>query len=667
MMTTPSFNTANNPERYNTNLRPTYKANNAKALPSDTSMALPLPVTLQKEGETPLPELPFSSKQGVQAQHGSQYSMFTDAIPPRLELRNTRSKEGLSQFNKSGDNVVQAKDYKGSVKLNQQVQNGQNQDARFDGVQGNVTINQEGRSSKGNEIVLKDVVGSTTLQSFNAIGDVYIEGTGMKGLVSINASTNPSGINKIDLKDLRLGASIRALGSSDMAIDQAQDSISLNVKGRQGQVEDFRIKVSNVKSDKINTIRLEGQKEDSAWVDLAGNTNASEVFLQGIGNTVFINGKNNQKDILHVEGDAILDLTQLDDNDTVVTHLADGSTVSKSVTQLNELKLLRTMTPQKATQLLKDNFGAFESLLDADKSRKDNLASFDELVAYTKLPTADPSVKAAAQFYINNRATTFDVAEGINTDGRKDKMISLEDVSRFNRVLDGKEELPLPKTAAELQVLDAIKNMTALQATTILKNNFSLFESLMDGNKNNKDNVAQFGELVAYTQLASADPLVKAAAQYFIDHRAETFDRMEVGNDERRSLFGIGAPKDGIFSLGEMTKFETALKGYEAAKILKTNFSAFESLKDNNPNRKDNLASFEEIVAYSQLSGLDPSIKAAAQFFVDNRTTTFDVAEGINAGGRRDGLISLDEMDKFSQQLPNVSNPIPAGIPRLFF
>jgi hypothetical protein len=69
----------------------------------------------------------------------------------------------------------------------------------------------------------------------------------------------------------------------------------------------------------------------------------------------------------------------------------------------------------------------------------------------------------------------------------------------------------------------------------------------MDNDKNRKDNIAQFGELVAYTQLTTTDPLIKAAAQYFMDHRAETFDQMEGINDRGR--------KDGIFSLDEMTKF----------------------------------------------------------------------------------------------------------------
>jgi hypothetical protein len=41
-------------------------------------------------------------------------------------------------------------------------------------------------------------------------------------------------------------------------------------------------------------------------------------------------------------------------------------------------------------------------------------------------------------------------------------------------------------------------------------------------------------------------------------------------------------------------------------------------------------------------------IKAAAQYFIDHRTETFDIMEGLNVGGAKDGIFSLDEMTKFA-------------------
>ncbi|MCS6266007.1 MAG: hypothetical protein H2174_00380 [Vampirovibrio sp.] len=536
-------------DRYKTNIRPAFStpnnSNNSIDVMHPQQLLWPF-APLNADKSQPY-ALPFATTQRFQAQYGSPPLMYNNQSIPSLLRKNSISKNSLQQRTQSGSNIVQAKKHNGSVDLDQQAQYGQSQGAYFDGLKGHVKINQQGRSQQGQETLLKDVAGNTAIQSINFGGDVNIQGSNLKGKVAIVAGTNTFDNNEIHLKDLWLGGSINTTGNSDITVDNAQENIQVAIQGRQGQAEEYHIKVSNVQSDKINSIRIEGQKEDSAWVDLASNTNASEVFLQGIKNNIFIEGKNNQKDIIHVEGDAILNLTQLDDTDTVVTHLADGRTVSKSVAELNEMKLLRSMTPSKAVQLLKDNFGAFESLLDTDKNRKDNLASFDELVAYTKLPTADPNIKAAAQYFIDHRAETFDKMEGLNDYGRKNGIFSLDEMTKFGQVLNGTLAMPTPKTAAEIQQIEAIKNMNGKTAATILKDNFVAFESLMDNDKNRKDNIAQFGELVAYTQLTTADPLIKAAAQYFMDHRAETFDKMEGINDRGR--------KDGIFSLDEMTKF----------------------------------------------------------------------------------------------------------------
>jgi hypothetical protein len=103
------------------------------------------------------------------------------------------------------------------------------------------------------------------------------------------------------------------------------------------------------------------------------------------------------------------------------------------------------LTPKTATQILIDNFGAFESLLDTDKNRQDGVASFDKLVAYntpnnTLQPynpqqpwsrNASPEVKRAVQYFIDNRATTFDVMEGLNDNGKKDGIFSIDELRKF--------------------------------------------------------------------------------------------------------------------------------------------------------------------------------------------------------------------------------------------
>jgi uncharacterized membrane protein YccC len=103
------------------------------------------------------------------------------------------------------------------------------------------------------------------------------------------------------------------------------------------------------------------------------------------------------------------------------------------------------LTPKTATQILIDNFGAFESLLDTDKNRQDGVASFDKLVAYntpnnTLQPynpqqpwsrNASPEVKRAVQYFIDNRATTFDVMEGLNDNGKKDGIFNIDELRKF--------------------------------------------------------------------------------------------------------------------------------------------------------------------------------------------------------------------------------------------
>ena len=69
---------------------------------------------------------------------------------------------------------------------------------------------------------------------------------------------------------------------------------------------------------------------------------------------------------------------------------------------------------------------------------------------------------------------------------------------------------------------------------------------------------------------------------------------------------------------------------------------------DRDQSRRDGIAQFGELVAYTQLATTDPLIKAAAQYFINNRANTFDIMEGLNVGGRTDGIFSLDEMTKFA-------------------
>ncbi|MCS6268118.1 MAG: TipAS antibiotic-recognition domain-containing protein [Vampirovibrio sp.] len=89
------------------------------------------------------------------------------------------------------------------------------------------------------------------------------------------------------------------------------------------------------------------------------------------------------------------------------------------------------LTAKRASQVLIDNFGEFESLLDTDKTKKDGIAHFNELVEYTKKADAKPEVKAAVQFFIDNRANTFDKMEGLNDNGRKDGIFSIDELRKF--------------------------------------------------------------------------------------------------------------------------------------------------------------------------------------------------------------------------------------------
>ena len=505
---------------------------------------MPLPMLAGNRSQKPSFLLPSFSSQGLQSPFAapSPNPRSVQASPFALPYGG----KNLQQSTQFGSNYVQSRYANQSINVSQQAQNAQIQEAYFGGVQGNVNISQQGRSQGGNDAIFNNVRGNAYLNSFNTAGDVYVEGNNIDGSVAINTGTNPFALSEIRLKDLRRGGAIKSLGASDIDIENAQDNIMIQAGGVQGQAEVYTIKLNEISSLKANRIQILGQREDAASINLMGNRNGTEVFLQGVVNNIDIEGRNNQKDVFHVEGDAVIDLTKLDPEDTVIIRLADGSIVSKSVVQLQELSLLKMMTPQKATQILRNNFGAFESLLDTDKNRKDNIALFNELVAYTQLPTADSNVKAAAQYFINHRVETFDKMEGLNDGGKKDGLFSLDEMTKFGQILDGTLTVPTPK--AELQPQsDAIKTMNGKTAAQILKDNFGVFESLLDPDKNHKDNIASFDELLAYTQLTATDPTVKAAAQYFIDHRAETFDKMEGLND--------GGKKDGIFSLDEMTKF----------------------------------------------------------------------------------------------------------------
>jgi hypothetical protein len=494
--------------------------------------------------------LPFFPRQGLQAQYGNQPLLYSQPDP----FMAPSNQKQLSQFTQSGINRIQSKHYNRSVAVNQQANAGQAQQVYFGAVQGDVNISQQGRTMNGNQAIFNNVAGNALLNSFNMQGDVYIKGSGIEGIVDINAGTDGTGLTEVELTNLRRGGLIRSVGSSDIQVGQSQGAVTVENSGNARQAEDFRISLTDTQGSSMNQINLSGQQEDSASIDLTGNKNASLVYLKGLVNNIHIQGKNQQIDMFHVEGDAVIDFSTLDAQDIIVTHLADGSTVSKSVSDLQYMKTLRTMTPRNAAQILKDNFGAFESLMDKDPNRKDNYADFEELVAYTQLPNADPNIKAAAQYFINNRANTFDIAEAINTEGKKDNLVSTDDLARFIRVCDGVEPMPVFKTdaqraqeAAQQALAGAIRNMNGKTAAQILRDNFGAFEGLMDRDQSRRDGIAQFGELVAYTQLATTDPLIKAAAQYFMDHRAETFDIMEGLN--------VGGRTDGIFSLDEMTKF----------------------------------------------------------------------------------------------------------------
>jgi hypothetical protein len=518
-------------------------ANMATAMPYPTMLAqAPMPARYGQQPVAPY-ALPFFPRQGLQAQYGNQPLLYSQPEP----FMAPSNQKQLSQFTQSGINRIQSKQYNRSVAVNQQANAGQAQQVYFGAVQGDVNISQQGRTISGNQAIFNNVAGNALLNSFNRQGDVYIKGSAIDGLVDINAGTDGIGLTEVELTNLRRGGLIRSVGSSDIQVGQSRDAVTVENRGNARQQENFRISLTDTQGARMNQINLSGQQEDSASIDLTGNKNASIVYLKGLINNIQIQGKNQQTDVFHVEGDAVIDLATLDAEDTVVTHLADGSTIAKSVLDLQYLKTLRTMTPRDAAEILRANFGAFESLMDKDPNRKDGIAQFSELVTYTKLPNADPKIKAAAQFFIDNKANTYDIAEAINAEGRKDNALSTDDLARFIRVYDGAEPMPAFKTDAQLAQEDAIKNMNGKTAAQILTANFGAFEGLMDGDKSRRDGIAQFGELVAYTQLATTDPMIKAAAQYFIDHRTETFDIMEGLN--------VGGAKDGIFSLDEMTKF----------------------------------------------------------------------------------------------------------------
>jgi hypothetical protein len=348
-------------------------------------------------------------------------------------LGNTEGKNRqLSQFTYTGANAIQVDDYHGSLALSQAGKRAQFQVIDLDDIKGNVTIEQQGKSRHKNQVVLTDVDGNTTVKSTNTAGSVMLRGADLTGKVSIETATDNAAQNDILLDNLSNGAFITTTGNSNIQVKNTRKAVVVNTQGRQGDVEAYRIKLNNVQGSTNNTVRVTGQREDTAWVDLTGNTNGSDVFLQGIVGNIAVQAKNNQCDVIHVEGDAILDFAQFDDNDKVVTHLADGTTITKNITELKQLQLNATMTAKTAATILKEHFSAFESLLDADPNRKDNVAQFDELVAYTQLPTANPIIKAAADYFIKNRATTFDAMEVINDEaGNKDNYFTLDDMMKF--------------------------------------------------------------------------------------------------------------------------------------------------------------------------------------------------------------------------------------------
>lgn len=103
---------------------------------------------------------------------------------------------------------------------------------------------------------------------------------------------------------------------------------------------------------------------------------------------------------------------------------------------------------------------------------------------------------------------------------------------------------PLPAKAQQQPA-----KMDALTATRTLIEKFDKFDNAF-GNRGKLDNVAAFDEL-AHCAATSDDAKAKEAAQYFIDHRAETFDIMEGLNG--------GGRKDNVFSKNELQKFEQML------------------------------------------------------------------------------------------------------------
>lgn len=188
-----------------------------------------------------------------------------------------------------------------------------------------------------------------------------------------------------------------------------------------------------------NFMMIDGQKMPVVTVDLSARQYGTEIFTKNGVQKVQVNGKNNQKDTIYVEGSAQVDFTTLDDLDVVVTRMSDGTVVAKTVKELKDLQNPPapapapppTPTPKQAAQALRDNFGAFENISVGPRWQEPGVANFDQLVAYTQQPNADPVLKAAAQYFIDHRATTFDIMEGLNDKARKDGVFSPDEMSKF--------------------------------------------------------------------------------------------------------------------------------------------------------------------------------------------------------------------------------------------
>jgi hypothetical protein len=242
-------------------------------------------------------------------------------------------------------------------------------------------------------------------------------------------------------------------------IDLLDDMDTIVVRQSDGKVSTKTVQqLRQMKLDadpRNNFMMIDGQKTPVATVDLSARQYGTEVFTKNGVQKVQINGKNNQKDTIYVEGSAQVDFATLDDMDVVVTRMSDGTVVGKTVKALKDLQnppapaptpapapapapapvaapaLPPILTPKQAAQALRDNFGAFENISVGPRWHEPGVTNFDQLVAYTQQPNADPVLKAAAQYFIDHRAETFDIMEGLNDRGRRDGVFSPDEMNKF--------------------------------------------------------------------------------------------------------------------------------------------------------------------------------------------------------------------------------------------